>query len=119
MTGARVARGQQWQVRTTGHSIDKSNDGRKTQINLFNQNIQSKYESILLRLPPYENQNVAVETKSNQQEIRALVLGCQLKSVIRYSHVMSPAAWKKATNGRKHGLVITPVASRFEIIDNF
>ena len=66
------------------------------------------------------NQKVAVETKRTQHEICALVLGlCQLKSVIRYSHVMNPAAWKKATNGRKHGLVITPVASRFEIIDNF
>ena len=31
---------------------------------------------------------------------------------------MSWAAWKKATNGRKHGLVITPVAGRFKIIDN-
>ena len=115
VTGSRVARGQKWQVPGPEDiPLSRVTMVENIQINFFNQNIQSMNQFFRTEQP----KGCRRDKESPAGDLCCVGL-CQLKSVIRFSHVMNWAAWKKATNGRKHGLVITPVAGRFKIIDNF
>ena len=104
-------------MRATGHSIDNSNDGRKTQINLFNQNIQSKvwFNNSL------ESGAKTKETKPAQQEIWCACV-CEFVSVKISYQVFSRHEQRSLEEGNQRKETWTShntssLARRFRIID--